>query len=90
MMNSADPYAQERLLESPFHPRQAALNIRDAWSSWNGYKFADYYYDPEYEYFCVRNSCATYDICPMQKYHVTGPDAEVMLNRMVTRYISKL
>ncbi len=89
-MNTVDPYAGERLLESSFHPRQAALNIRDAWSSWNGYKFADYYYDPEYEYFCVRNSCATYDICPMQKYHVTGPDAEVMLNRMVTRDISKL
>jgi len=89
-MNAVDPYAGERLLESPFHPRQALLNIRDAWSSWNGYKFADYYYDPEYEYFCVRNTCATYDICPMQKYHISGVDAEVMLNRMVTRDISKL
>jgi len=66
------------------------LNIRDAWSSWNGYKFAEFYYDAEYEYFCVRNSCATYDICPMQKYLVKGRDAEAMLNRMVTRDISKL
>ena len=89
-MNAADPYAGERLLESPFHPRQAALNLRDAWSSWNGYKFADYYYDAEYEYFCVRNTCATYDICPMQKYHISGADAETMLNRMVTRDVSKL
>ena len=85
-----DPFAGERLKESPFHPRQALLNLRDAWSSWNGYKFADYYYDEEYEYFCIRNSCATYDICPMQKYVITGPDAEAMLNRMVTRDISKL
>lgn len=94
MMNSKvaaqDPFAGERLKESPFHPRQAALNLRDAWSSWNGYKFADYYYDEEYEYFCIRNSCATYDICPMQKYIVSGIDSEAMLDRMVTRDITKL
>ena len=85
-----DPYAEERLKRTRFYPRAAALNIRDAWSVWNGYKFADCYYDAEYEYFCVRNSCATYDICPMQKYIVSGADAETMLNRMVTRDISKL
>ena len=90
MPDVTDPFAGERLKESPFHPRQAALNLRDAWSSWNGYKFADYYYDEEYEYFCIRNSCATYDICPMQKYILSGPDAEAMLNRMVTRDITKL
>ena len=83
---SIDPvYAGERLKESPFHPRQKALNLREAWSSWNGYRFAEYYYDPEYEYFCIRNGCGTYDICPMQKYRVTGSDAAAMLDRMVTR-----
>jgi aminomethyltransferase len=85
-----DPYAGERLKESHFHPRQAALNLRNAWSSWNGYKFADYYYDVEYEYFCIRNTCATYDICPMQKYIISGPDALSMLNRMVTRNIANM
>lgn len=85
-----DPFAGERLKESPFHPRQAALNLREAWSSWNGYRFASHYYDPEYEYFCVRNGCGTYDICPMQKYRVSGEDALAMLNRMVTRDLSKL
>jgi aminomethyltransferase len=89
-MKSADPYAGERLKESPFYPREKVLNLRNAWSAWNGYKFAEYYYDAEYEYFCVRNQCATYDICPMQKYRVKGRDAEAMLNRMVTRDISKL
>ncbi len=89
-MNSADPYAGERLKLSPFHPRQRELNIRDAWSAWNGYKFADYYYDAEYEYFCVRNTCGTYDICPMQKYEIRGNDAEAMLNRMVTRDVKKI
>jgi aminomethyltransferase len=89
-MANPDPFAGERLKESPFHPRQAPKNLRDAWSSWNGFKFADYYYDTVYEYFCIRNFCGTYDICPMQKYLVTGADALAMLNRMVTRDLEKL
>jgi aminomethyltransferase len=89
-MTTTDPYAGERPKLSPFYPRASELNIRDAWSVWNGYKFAEYYYDAEYEYFCVRNLCATYDICPMQKYEISGRDAETMLNRMVTRDVKKI
>ena len=88
--NVADPYAGERLKLSHFHERQAALNLRDAWSSWNGFKFADYYYDVDYEYFCIRNTCGTYDICPTQKYLIEGADALAMLDRMVTRDLNKL
>lgn len=86
----SDPFAGERPKESPFHPRLAALNVRDAWAVWNGYRFAEYYYDAEYEYFCVRNTCGTYDITPMQKYEIRGADAEAMLNRMVTRDVTKI
>ena len=86
----SDPYAGERLKKTHFYEREAELNIRDAWSSWNGYLFADYYYDTEYEYFCIRNQCGTYDICPMQKYEIHGRDAETMLNRMVTRDVTKI
>jgi len=89
-MTTTDPYAGERLKESAFHPREQALNIREAWGAWNGYKLANYYYDAEYEYFCLRNTCGTYDICPMQKYEIRGRDAEAMLNRMVTRDIKKI
>jgi aminomethyltransferase len=89
-MSNTDPFAGERLKLSPFHPRQSVLNIRNSWGAWNGYQFANHYYDAEYEYFCIRNTCGTYDICPMQKYYISGGDAEVMLNRMVTRDISKL
>ncbi len=89
-MNTNDRFAGERPRPSPFYPRQKELNIRDAWASWNGYKFAEYYYDAEYEYFCVRNLCATYDITPMQKYEIKGRDAEAMLNRMVTRDVRKI
>jgi aminomethyltransferase len=89
-MSTVDQYAGERLKKTHFYPRAAALNIRDAWLAWNGYKFAECYYDAEYEYFCIRNTCATYDICPMQKYYIEGRDAEAMLNRMLTRDVKKL
>jgi aminomethyltransferase len=89
-MTTTDPYAGERLKRTAFYARAKELNIRDAWAAWNGYKFAEYYYDAEYEYFCVRNTCATYDICPMQKYEIKGRDAEAMLNRMVTRDVKKI
>jgi len=87
---ATDPYAGERLKQTHFHPRQEVLNIRESWFGWNGYKIADHFYDTSYEYFCIRNSCATYDICPMQKYVISGEDAMVMINRMVTRDISNL
>jgi aminomethyltransferase len=83
-------YSGERLKNSHFQIREDEMNIRNAWGSWNGYRFADYYYDVEYEYFCVRNTCGTYDICPMQKYHISGGDAEAMLNRMVTRDVTRI
>ncbi|MEM7431495.1 MAG: aminomethyltransferase family protein [Pseudomonadota bacterium] len=86
---TAEMFAGEQLKLSAFYPRAKVLNVRNAWASWNGYKFANYYYEPEYEYFCIRNQCATYDICAMQKYSIRGPDAETMLNRMVTRDITK-
>ena len=89
-MDTTERFAGERLKLTHFYPRAKELNIRDAWSAWNGYKFAECYYDAEYEYFCVRNQCGTYDICPMQKYIIEGGDAETMLNRMVTRDVRKI
>jgi aminomethyltransferase len=89
-MSAIDPFAGERLRLSPFHPRQQELNVREAWAAWNGYKFAEYYYDAEFEYFCIRNRCGTYDICPMQKYEISGTDAEAVLDRMITRDIRKI
>ena len=75
---------------TPFHPRLAEYNIPGAWSSWNGYLMAEHYLDAEFEYFRARNACATYDISAMQKYDISGADAEAMLNRMVTRDVAKM
>ena len=38
-------FADEQLKRSPFYERQVELNPRDAWSAWNGYKHANFYYD---------------------------------------------
>ena len=88
-MNNFDQ-SQEEAKPTHFYPRLAEYNIKGGWSAWNGYKFAEYFYDAELEYFKVRNTCGTYDISPMQKYFISGPDAERVLDRMVTRDVTKM
>jgi aminomethyltransferase len=41
------------------------------------------------EYFAIRNSAALIDVSPLQKYSVRGPDAERLLDRVVTRNVAK-
>jgi aminomethyltransferase len=90
MITKQKKFADEQLKRSPFYERMEELNPREAWSAWNGYKHANYFYDGQYEYFCIRNLCGTYDITAMQKYIVTGEDGEAMLDRMITRDLTKL
>ena len=73
------------VLPSPFHSRTSQLNINQQWSVWNGYASAKYYADAHLEYFSTRNTCGVFDVSPMRKYRIKGPDAAAMLNRMVTR-----
>jgi aminomethyltransferase len=42
------------------------------------------------EYFAGRNACGVFDITPMVKHLVTGPDALPYLNRLMTRDVSKI
>lgn len=41
------------------------------------------------EYFAIRNSAALLDVSPLFKYRISGPDAEKLLNRVVTRDMRK-
>mgnify|MGYP001826414531 CR=1 FL=1 len=61
-----DPFAGERLKLSHFHSRQAALNLRDAWSSGTGSEFAGDSYGAEDEDCGSRSACGTYDLCARQ------------------------
>lgn len=81
---------REVLQRSPFFPRVDALSQVKAWSPWNGYQTARVYDTLASEYFTIRSSCSVFDMTPMEKYRITGPDAVKFLTRLVTRDISKL
>ena len=76
-------------METPFHPRIALCSTRQEWYVWNGYKAASVITDSELEYFAIRSTAALFDISPMVKYAITGPDAESYLNRLTLRDVSK-
>ena len=78
------------MLKTPFHSRVEKLNELNAWEDWMGYTTPSAYYDVELEYFAVRSTTGVFDLTPMNKYRITGPDAEAYLNRLVTRNVSKI
>ncbi len=78
------------LLSTPFHARTAPLVQGQAWRRWAGYAVASaYQLLHDVEYAAIRNSAALIDISPLYKYLVRGPDAGRLLDRMVTRDVSR-
>ena len=57
---------------------------------WAGYTTVQVFTDVELEYFAVRNASTLFDLSPMVKYRIEGPDATRYLNRLVTRDVAKL
>jgi aminomethyltransferase len=84
-----EPVHQGRL-QSPFHARLAALDTVNEWHQWKGYTSPNSLYCEDTEYFAIRNATAVFDLTPMTKYRVTGPDALAYLNRLVTRDMAKI
>lgn len=78
------------MLHTPFHSRVAAANEMNCWGNWMGYTTPNAYTDVELEYFAIRSTTGVFDLTPMNKYRITGPDAEAFLNRLVTRDVSKI
>lgn len=78
------------LKRSPFHERLAPLNLANAWEAWQGYTTASLFYDAEDEYFAIRTGASLYDVSPMLKYRIAGPEAEAVVDRLVTKRIDKL
>ncbi len=75
---------------SPFHSRQKEHNQMKEWSRWADYLSVPAYWSESMEYFAGRNACGVFDITPMVKHLVTGPDAMPYLNRLMTRDVSKI
>ena len=78
------------LVQTPFHARTAAANRLNAWGAWAGYTSALTFDDAAMEYSAIRNAATVYDLCPMVKYRITGPDAVAFLDRLTVRNIGKL
>lgn len=80
----------ERVLRTAFHSRTDEANLLNRWHSWKGYTTSDAYFDAALEYFACRNATGVFDLCPMTKYRITGPDALDFLDRLVTRDMKKI
>jgi aminomethyltransferase len=61
------------------------------WKGWAGYLAASsYQLIGIMEYYAIRNSAGLIDVTPLYKYNVVGKDAGRLLDRVVTRDVSKL
>ena len=84
------PHHAGMMLETPFHPRISAANSVQSWYDWKGYISPERFEQVDFEYFAIRNTTAVFDLCPMTKYLIEGPDAEAFLNRLFTRDVRKI
>lgn len=78
------------LIETPFHARLEPLSRAKSWTGWAGFISPLVLDTVEFEYFAIRNQTTLFDISPMHKYRVTGPDAAAVMNRLVTRDVTKI
>lgn len=75
---------------TPFHSRVDALCESKNWLVWAGFLSpVTYETDHLREYFALRSSAGLIDVTPLFKYHVSGPDAGRLLDRVVTRDLTR-
>ncbi len=68
-------------------PLAGSLSFRD----WAGfYAVSTFEAHHEHEYNAIRNGCGLIDISPLFKYHLHGPDAQRVVDRIITRDVSKM
>jgi len=76
---------------TPFHSRTSLSCESQSWQEWSGFFSANSYeLDHIHEYGAVRTACALFDISPLFKYHLSGPGAVALLERVLTRDVSRL
>jgi aminomethyltransferase len=90
MLTESEPHYRQPLLKTPFHERARAASQLDSFVPWSGYTTVDVFTTVEQEYFAIRNATSVYDLTPMVKYRIAGPDALRFLNRLMTRDIRRL
>jgi aminomethyltransferase len=68
-------------------PLAGSLSFRD-WAGFHAVSAFETHH--EHEYNAIRNGCALIDISPLFKYHLHGPDAVGLVDRVITRDASKM
>lgn len=84
------PAYHEPLRPTPFYERQKVRNVVHDWGRWAGYLAPRTYIDLSEEYTAVRNNASVFDVTPMRKYRISGPDAMDYINRLVTRDMTRV
>ena len=73
------------------HERTLALCESLNYREWSGYYAVSAYESHhEHEYNAIRNASALIDVSPLFKYMVTGRDAARLVDRIITRDVSKM
>ena len=73
------------------HERTAALCESLNYREWSGYYAVSAYESHhEHEYNAIRNAAALIDVSPLFKYLVTGKDSARLVDRLITRDVSKM
>ena len=77
-------------IPTPFHPRTAAQMESHEWRDWSGYLAASLY-EPlhDREYYATRSSAALFDVSPLFKYEIRGPQSEQLVDRIITRDVTR-
>jgi aminomethyltransferase len=76
---------------TPLHDRTFPLCDSLNYREWSGYYTVSAYESHhEHEYNAIRNAAALIDVSPLFKYMVTGPDAARLVDRLITRDVSKM
>lgn len=78
------------MIPTPLQSRMEAISTAKSWTNWAGYISPLVLDTVEFEYFAIRNQSTLFDISPMHKYRITGPDAQRVVNRMVTRDVGRM
>src|SRR6188508_2287234 len=61
------------------------------WREWSGFFASSVYADAhDIEYNAIREAAALFDVSPLYKYLVSGPDATRLVDRVITRDATKL
>lgn len=73
------------LLRSPFHTLYEEHYPDVEWEDWGGYWSASLMGEADDEIKAIRTGTVVFDMSPVVKYRVKGPEAEAFMNKLTTR-----